>query len=208
MRVWFRLILIALIIFSVSSFVWFLLGSTAYFQRGMDIIGTTTLWGAGIPILLFAVLFTIVLIKRWTPTSGGDYVGICVVLVISTILSVALIQSVSTNGWAKEKVNSDSIKVTDDEKYEYRIDLINLFQKNSHARLYLKDIISGEVMYIPVDIQTREIAGLGVEQVNHWVMLETTTDASHYIMYTTEDLGLPEEKFEIDIRAGTSNKVD
>lgn len=208
MRVWFRLILIAIIIFSVSSFVWFLLGSTAYFQRGMDIIGTTTFLGAGIPILLFAVLFTILLIKGWTPTSGGDYVGICVVLVISTILSVALIQSVSTNGWAKEKVESDSIKVTDDEKYEYRIDLINLFQKNSHARLYLKDIGSGEEMYIPVDIQTRKIVVLGVSEVNHWVMLETTKDASHYVMYTTEDLGLPEEKFEIDIRAGTSNKVD
>lgn len=208
MRVWFRLILIAIIIFSVSSFVWFLLGSTAYFQRGMDIIGTTTFLGAGIPILLFAVLFTILLIKGWTPTSGGDYVGICVVLVISTILSVALIQSVSTNGWAKEKVESDSIKVTDDEKYEYRIDLINLFQKNSHARLYLKDIGSGEEMYIPVDIQTRKIVVLGVSEVNHWVMLETTKDASHYVMYTTEDLGLPEEKFEIDIRAGTSKKVE
>lgn len=174
----------------------------------MDIIGTTTFWGAGIPILLFAVLFTILLIKGWTPTSGGDYVEICVVLVISTILSVALIQSVSTNGWAKEKVESDSIKVTDDENYEYRIDLINLFQKNSHARLYLKDVGSGEEIYIPVDIQTREIAVLGVRQVNHWVMLETTKNASHYIMYTTEDLGLPEEKFEIDIRAGTSKKVE
>ncbi|OAB36036.1 hypothetical protein [Paenibacillus glacialis] len=208
MRVWLRLILIAIILFSVSSFVWFLLGSTAYFQHGMDIKGTTTLGGAGIPILLFAVLFTILLIKGWTPTSGVDYVGICVALVLSTILSTALIQSVSTNGWAKEKVESDSIKITDDEKYEYRIDLINLFQKNSHARLYLKNVGSGEEMYIPVDIQTRKIVVLGVSEVNHWVMLETTKNPSHYIMYTTEDLGLPEEKFEIDIRAGTSSRLE
>ncbi|WP_438349580.1 hypothetical protein ACP8HI_02570 [Paenibacillus sp. FA6] len=208
MRVWFRLILIAIIIFSASSFVWFLLGSTAYFQRGMDIIGTTTLGGAGIPILLFAVFLTILLIKGWAPTSGLDYVGICVVLVISTLLSAALIQSVSTHGWANEKIKSDSIKITTDEKYEYRIDLINLFQKNSHARLYLKDVGSGEEMYIPVDVQLRKIAAIGVSEVNHWVMLETTKNSSHYIMYTTEDLGLPEEKFEIDIRAGTSSRLE
>ncbi len=72
---WFRLLMIATILFSVSSFMWFLLGSTAYFQRGMDIIGTTFLWGAGIPGLLFSILFIILLIKRWAPTSGTDYGG-------------------------------------------------------------------------------------------------------------------------------------
>lgn len=34
MRVWLRLLIIILIIFSVSAFVWFLLGSTAYFNEG------------------------------------------------------------------------------------------------------------------------------------------------------------------------------
>ncbi len=111
MKVWLRILLILSIIFSASSFVWFLLGSTAYFQRGMDIIGTTYLWGGGIPVLLFAVLFIVILIKGWTPTSRVDYVGICLVVVLSTVLSVALFQSVSTHGWANEKIKSDSIKL-------------------------------------------------------------------------------------------------
>ncbi|WP_410512410.1 hypothetical protein PaeBR_20765 [Paenibacillus sp. BR2-3] len=208
MQAWLRLLLIVVIIFSTSSFVWFLLGSTAYFQRGMDIIGTTIFWGAGIPVLLFVGLFTILLIKRWTPTSGVEYVGICVGLLLSMLLSAALIQSVSTHGWANEKIESDSIKITADEKYEYRIDLINLFQRNSHARLYLKEVGSGEEMYIPVDIQTRKIVGLGVKKVNHWVMLEPTGNAFQYILYTTKELGIPEEKFEIDIIAGTSRRVN
>ncbi|AIQ17131.1 hypothetical protein H70357_11015 [Paenibacillus sp. FSL H7-0357] len=208
MKVWLRILLILSIIFSASSFVWFLLGSTAYFQRGMDIIGTTYLWGGGIPVLLFAVLFIVLLIKRWTPTSRVDYVGICLVVVLSTVLSVALFQSVSTHGWANEKIKSDSIKITADEKYEYRIDLINLFQRNSHARLYLKDIGSGEEMYIPIDIQTRKIIGLGVSKVNHWVELEAMDKASYYILYTTKDLGIPEEEFKIDITAGTSSRVN
>ncbi|MFC4305963.1 hypothetical protein [Cohnella boryungensis] len=129
-------------------------------------------------------------------------------LVVSISLSVALSQSVSTYGWANEKIESDTVKVTADNKYEYRIDLINLFQKNSHARLYLKDSDSGTETHIPVDIQTRKIVGLGVEKVNHWVMLETTDTASEYILYTTKELGIPEEKFKIDIIAGTSSRVN
>lgn len=109
MRIWLKLLLIIQIIFSVSAFAWFLLGSTAYFQRGMGITGTFYFWGAGIPVLLLATLFTILLIKGWSPTSRVDYVGICVMLVITTLIALSLIQSVNTNGWANEKIRSDSL---------------------------------------------------------------------------------------------------
>lgn len=208
MQVWLRFLMIAVIVFSILSFVWFLLGSTAYFQRGMDIIGAFFFWGGGIPVLLFVTLFTLLLIKGWKPTSGIDYVGSCVGLVLVTLLSISLIQSVSNYGWAREKIQSDSLKITADEQYEYRVDLINLFQRNSHARLYLKDVGSGEELYIPVDIQTRNIVVLRVSKVNHWVMLEPTDSSSYYILYTTKELGIPEEKFEIDIISETSKKLD
>lgn len=209
MQVLLRFLLIVVILLSASSFVWFLLGSTAYFQRGMDIMGTAYFWGAGIPVLLFAILFTRLLIKGWTPTSGGQYTAVFIGLLVSVLLSAALMQSVNTHGWANEKIESDSVKVTADNKYEYRIDLINLFQRNSHARLYLKDMGSGTVIYIPVDIQTNKIIGLRVGKFNHWVRLEPSDIASQYILYTTKDLGrLPEEKFKIDILAGTSSRVN
>ncbi|MBG9734185.1 hypothetical protein [Paenibacillus alvei] len=207
MQAWLRFLLVLVILFSATSFFWFLLGATAFFQRGMDIIGTTYFFGAAIPVLLFAIVFTIILIKGWAPTSGIDYVGICIGLVLATLISAALIQSVNTHGWANEKIVSDSIKVTIDGQYEYCIDLINLFQRNSHARLYLKDLSLGKETIIPVDIQTSKIVGLGVKKVNHWVMLEPTNTASEYILYTTEELGIPEEKFEIDIRAGKSIRL-
>lgn len=208
MQVLLRLLLIVVILFSASSFVWFLLGSTAYFQRGMDIMGTAYFWGAGILVLLFAILFTRLLIKGWTPTGGGQYVAVFIGLLISILLSAALTQSVSTHGWANEKIESDSVKVTADKKYEYRIDLINLFQRNSHARLYLKDFDSGKEIYIPVDIKTSKIVGLRVKEVNHWVMLEPADTASQYVLYTTKELGIPEEKFKIDILARTSSRVN
>jgi low affinity Fe/Cu permease len=208
MLIWLRLIIIGVIILSASSFLWFLLGSTAYLQRGMDIIGTTYLLVVGIPVLLLAILFTILLVKGCVPTSGTHYIGICIGIVISVLLSTILIQSVSSHGWTKEKVRSDSLKITTDGKYEYRIDLINLFQRNSNARLYLIDIDLEEEMYISVNIQTHKIVGLSVGEVNRWVLLEPTDDSTRYILTTTKELRLPEELFEIDIAARTSRRLE
>ncbi len=128
-------------------------------------------------------------------------------LVITILISISLIQSVNTNGWANEKIRSDSLKITADEKYEYQIELINLFQRNSRARLYLKEIASGGESYIMINIQTRMIEGLRIGDVNHWVKLEPTDDSTQYILYTTKDLHIPEEKFTIDVVAGTSNRI-
>lgn len=208
MPIWLKLLVIAIIILSVSSFLWFLLGATAYIQRAMDIIGTTYLLIAGIPVLLFAVLFTRLIIKGWTPTSGIHYIGVSVGLVISILLSVILIYSVNAHGWTKEEIQSDSLKTTIDGKYEYRIELINLFQRNSNARLYLRDVGSGEEKYIPVNIQTRKIIVLGVKDVNHWIILEPTDKPSDYILSTTKELSKQEEKFEIDIATRTSRKLE
>ncbi|WP_028592987.1 hypothetical protein [Paenibacillus assamensis] len=208
MPLWLRLSIKVIIVFSASSFLWFLIGSTAYLQRGMDIIGSVYLLFVGIPVLLFAILLTRLLIKRWTPTSGVDYIGICVRLVISILLSAVLIYSVNSHGWTKEVIRSDSLKNTVDGKYEYRIEFINLFQRNSNSRLYLRDVGSGEEKYIPVSIQTREIVVLGVRDVNHWIVLEPTDKPTRYFLSTTKELGIPEEKFEIFTIEGISKRIE
>ncbi|MNC29594.1 hypothetical protein D3C75_778450 [compost metagenome] len=208
MPLWLKVLVIIIILFSALSFLWFLFGSTAYFQRGMDIVGTTYLLLVGIPILLLILLFTVLLIKGAVPSSGVHYIGLCVVLVISTILSVVLIHGVNSSGWAKEKIESDSLKITADGKYQYHIDLINLFQRNSHARLYLKDVSTGEEKFIPVNIQTRQIKTLAVGKVNHWIILESTDVPSRYILSTTEKLRISAEKFEINVSTGASSRLD
>jgi len=174
----------------------------------MDIIGTTYLMGAGIPVLFFAVMFTVLLIKGWTPASGTYYAGICVGLALTILLSAVLIHSVSSHGWTKEKIESDSLKTTADGKYEYRIDLVNLFQRNSYARLYLKNVSLEEEIYIPTEIQTRKLITLAVGKTNHWVILEPTDEPSRYILSTTNELRIPEEKFEIDIATKTSKRLE
>lgn len=55
-----------------------------------------------------------------------------------------LITVFSTQGWLTEKITSDSLKITADNKYEYRVELINVFLINSHARLYVKVLHLGK----------------------------------------------------------------
>ena len=66
----------------------------------------------------------------------------------------------------------------------------------------------GKELKIPVDIRTDKIIVLGVGKENHWVKLEPTESPSLYMLYTTKELGIPEEKFKIDVLAGTSGRVD
>jgi len=56
-------------------------------------------------------------------------------------------------------IHSDTLRPTDDGLFEYRLDLINLFQRNARARLFVRDLTTGEEMYIPLRISVR---GVGV----------------------------------------------
>ncbi|WP_019909811.1 hypothetical protein [Paenibacillus sp. HW567] len=99
--------------------------------------------------------------------------------------------------------------MTTDQKYEYRLDLINMFQKNSHARLYVRDAVSDEIKNIDVEISTRTIVVYTEKSYGtHWGYLEPTNEPDRYILNTTEDLGIPEEKFEVDIEKGVSKRLE
>lgn len=208
-QIWLKILWIVVTIFSAVSLVWFLLGSTSNFHRVLDIVGTYLLIQAWIPALAIMILSIVLLIIGWTPSSRVTYIGFFSGFILLLFLSVSLIQNVSAQGWLNEKITSDSLKISSDGKYEYRINLINLFQKNSHARLYLKVVSTGEELRIPIDIQTDKIVGLGVKKVNNWVMLEPLdVSSSRYILYTTKELGITEQRFELDIIEGTSKKLE
>ncbi|MFD2332524.1 hypothetical protein ACFSR7_24975 [Cohnella sp. GCM10020058] len=208
MRLWTKVLWWSSSLFGLFSFIWFLLGETAGFQRSMDLVATVNLVYLGIPCLVISVLFLFLLLKSWTPISGLTRAGVLIGMILLLALSVLLLRNVHTEGWLSEKVTSDSIKVTADGKYEYRLELINLFQRNSKARLYVRRVSDGEITTIPVDVQTDRIVVLGVKKVNNWAILENTDTLDHYDLVTTEELQRSEEKFEIDIVAGTSKKLE
>jgi hypothetical protein len=199
--IWIKALWILAVLINLSGVIWFILGSTANFQRGIDLITTVIMIGLGIPSMLLIVLSVILFVRRWSPQSGG-VLGIFVLIISMLLLTPPLYKSVNANGWLTERVMTDSIQMTTDGHYKYCIEIINMFQRNSYARLYLKNVSTAEEKRIRLSLPIYEIHGLGVEQVNYWVKLEPTSQADTYILHTTEDFPLSGERFEVDVING------
>lgn len=100
------------------------------------------------------------------------------------------------------------MQITTDGQYEYQLELVNLFQKNSNARLYIKRISDGEEMHIPLDMHLNKIKGLSEEKVNYWVMMDGTFEKDKYIMHTTSKFPLPDKKYKVDLEKREAVKTE
>ena len=207
----------AIVVISLSL-MWFLLGSTAFFQRNIDIVTTFIFTYVWVPALLLIGVSILCLKKGWVPSNIFIQIGLAIgIITLSVIFSSTLFRYVNTSGWLKESVTADYTQTTPDGKYEYKLELINLFQKNSCSRLSVKDISTGNEMTIPVDIRAEEIRAIiapdstrTVPHIPSWVWAEMTRSGAEtvYILTTTEHLKDTIEKFEIDMEAKTAKKIE
>ncbi|MFB7817162.1 hypothetical protein ACFC0X_23690 [Paenibacillus chitinolyticus] len=201
-----KVLWILAILINLSAIVWFILGSTANFQRGIDLVSTVILVYFGIPSILLIIVSLILLFKGWLPTSLWGIVAVSIIILFMLVLSPTLFKNVNTSGWLSESIVTDTLQITEDGQYEYQFELINLFQKNSHARLYIKSSSTGEEMRIPLDVPVNTINVLSERKMNYWISLEETAEKYKYILYTTSKFPL-EEKYEVDIKKGKAVKV-
>ncbi|MCU6711248.1 hypothetical protein M6D81_21380 [Paenibacillus sp. J5C_2022] len=182
------------ILLSSAAVAWFILGSTANFQLGMDLVSTVIFVYFGIPSILLITLSIVLLFKGWIPPSPWYIIAVSIVILCMLSLSPTLFKYVDTSGWLDENVTTDSLQITTDNMYEYQIELINLFQKNSYARLYLRSTSTDEEIRIPLDLPVKDIVVLFVEKNNNWIKLEKTSEEDIYIVLTTSQFSFPDEK--------------
>lgn len=205
----FRWLYIGVIILGTGALTVFILGTTALFQRYFDLIHTVLLVLYGIPCLGGVLVFSGLLFKKWQPSNKHGYGLVITGISIVIIFSVLLVRNTPVSGWLVENVNSDTLKKTADQQYEYRLDLVNLFQKNSEARLYTRNIKTGEEQLIDLAIDTDSLTGLfNIESdiEKDWVIMHPNEDGYYYLI-TTEELAIPEEKFKVDMENGESSKI-
>ncbi len=210
MTIWIKVLLIVGILVNVVAMMWFLLGSTANFNRSLDLVSTVMLLKVWFPSLILVVIAITILIKGWAPTNYIYLVAVCLIIVTLLYLAVPLFKGVNTQGWLNDNIVSDPLKLTSDGKYEYRLELINLFQRNSRERLFLRDVSTGQEIYISVYINTKDKHGLYVRSGDDWMwaILSPTNDPHQYMLTTTEILRLPEKRFFIDVTRGISTKIE
>lgn len=205
-----KFVWILVTILCAVSIVWFLFGTTANFQRSIDLVTTIIFVYLWFPALILVVISTTLLLKGWTPYNKLHYIILWIMILLVIYLSVYLFKGVNTQGWLNDSIRSDPIKITSDGKYEYRFELVNLFQKNSRGQLYLKDISTGKEMYISVNVDSHEIHGIRVLRGDDWAwaMMYPSNMLDHYELITTDNLPVPEKRFLIDIKEGTAKIMD
>lgn len=202
-----RFIWILAILINISSIIWFIFGTTANFQREADLVSTVIFVYFGIPSILLIILSIILLFKGWIPSSSWGIVIVSIIILSMLSISPTLFKNVTTSGWLSENVVTDTLQITADGQYEYQFELINLFQKNSNARLCIKRISTGEEIRFPLDMPINKIKVLSRGKVNYWIVMEETAEKDKYILYTTSEFPLSDEKYEIDVRKREAVKV-
>jgi len=207
---------IAVIGILVFSLLWFLVGSTAFFQRSPDLPLTVWYIIFWVPVLIFtiAIVSVLVLKQDWilkvANTAGTQRVMALVLLPIAVSSAVGSIHLTPTSGWLSERVQGDVTQITPDEKYEYRAEVVNQFQKNAFVRLYVMDVSTGEKTVIRLDAKPEEISA---RLTPHplWSFMNPTEQPKLYQLYIPDGFGsllVKKAVFEIDIVAKSSRRIE
>lgn len=123
-----------------------MLGTTSNFNRGIDLATTILFFYLVLPSIpmLIASIYLIIIVKDESIAAFKSYLSKMLPIGL-LLISIPLILNVNTSGWLTKNIKQDLKQITIDGKYEYCMQLVNLFQKNSYARLYLKDTGSEKV---------------------------------------------------------------
>jgi len=199
-----KIIMYISIAVSIPALIFWILGTTAGFQRtGLDLLSTVVLVIHWIPTLVLTI-YVVLSLKNGISDKVKWNIGVVIVL---AFLSIQLFSSPTINiyGWLEERVTSGNIHTTQDDRFEYRLDLINVFQRNSSARLFLRDLETGEEQSIALPMNTRRVTGFFQGPQITWITMESTELPYLYVVRVVDGLGhlvLDNEAYKVDIQAG------
>ena len=203
--------IISVVVVSLSM-IWFFLGSTTCFQRwGLDLVESVvyvTLW---LPALVYVIKSILLLKEGWIPNSQTSQIFLIIGIIGTTIFfSGMLISQTNYYGWIEENIEMSDTKVTSEGKYEYRLDIKNQFQLNAHARLYIKSIVTGEEIYIRLNVPAKDVGvtSLSSSGKNNWCELIKTQEDNIYILSITSSNVYFQDSFEINMETKKSKKVE
>lgn len=188
------------------SIVWFLFGTTANFKRGIDLVTTIKFAVIWVPaILLFLVPLIIIKSRKRT----AFQFLIWPLIIAHFFLAIQLFKSVELEGWLINGISSEPVKTTSDGLLDYRLELINLYQKNSHVRLFIHDNRTGQDIYIPIDAEASEVQRewVGEGEMWSWSSLSGMTDNNHWELSVWRIAPMPQLEFLIDIKEANSTRL-
>ena len=213
-----KIVWISAIVLLFLSMIWFALASTAFFSRSI-VLDDVAVYIVAYPAALIFIGLSIWFLKKGACNTNRttQMVWMALVLFFSTLFIIPLVD-IDIRERLKDKVDGDYIQLTSDGQYEYQLRLVNIFEKNSHALLRVKEISTGKETTISVDIRTNEISALRTPPTDPntappvatwiWSKMNPSDGDNYYILTTTERLKDNIEVFEIDMETKTSRRLE
>jgi len=191
--------------------VYFLLGRTAFFQARTDLITDLQIKFVLIPTLLatgglLALLITGLKSSVW---ANLGYLALVSFVVLTSILLISWVHPDSLT--VRERVVADVLlQTTEDGRYEYQMELVNIYQRNAQIRIFIRDLETGEEMRIPLDMDARQIRGFsGPSSRESWIVMEETEISGRYRVSTTRAFQSVELwVFELDMDARETELIE
>lgn len=109
-----------------------MLGTTSNFNRGIDLATTILFFYLVLPSIpmLIASIYLIIIVKDESMTTFKSYLSKMLPIGL-LLISIPLILNVNTSGWLTKNIKQDLKQITIDGKYEYCMQLVNLFDRLS-----------------------------------------------------------------------------
>jgi len=147
------------------------------------------------------------------PRSNAAKMGLIVLTVLITFITIFTAPlPIDKEGWLTERVWTQAfVQTTQDGKFDYSLEIVNAFQKKSNARLFIRDVASGEETRIPLRMKDEKISirGGGAGEEFAWShLISVEAPQSIYVLTTTEYLKKEIEIFEIDMETKTSRRLE
>jgi len=205
-----RLIWIALTAFNTFAIVYFVIGVTAGFHRSIFTQGPSGVLTAFIILPLVVLLTTFSIVKQVQCWHTGQFISweaiICIL--IAVLLASMMPGAVNPRGWLYDFVSSSKLETSQDRRYEFQFEIVNGNQRNSSDRIFLRDISTGEEIYIALDVERDYFDGDLL--FNGSTMMESSNDSGKYIARVIPSKHATWEQevaFEIDISNRTSRRL-
>jgi hypothetical protein len=163
----------------------------------------------GIPSLIINMISIVVLIRKWNSSLSISTMIYGVIFIFILIFCTPAFINALEHTVKPEQVESEPVRRTSDQKYEYNLEIINMSQRNSQVNLIVKEVSDQAVKKtIPLDLDAKEIVAIttGPGSDWQWTVLEPTEKPEIYKLTTTERLGM-HKVYRINITEGISQEM-
>ncbi len=202
---WLKISLGTLGVCGVALVVWMLLGYTANFQRTPDLVATVTLFMIALPLFLLSLLCLLSVTGSKIRLRLPLHLVLSGATVLMGIVAWNDARTIDRVGWLEPYVQSDTLKITQDGRYVYQVEVANLAQRNRSARLFVEKREGGWEQRIPLKLSAQEMRDM-VYSGSDWGQLAAGEGDYDFVLSPTDEMPEADWQFEVDLKNGQAHK--